>query len=81
MSSIGECLDTMGIEKAFDSLKFILTVLKKIDFDKKIFSRVEVLLNNQESCLINGSKTVWYFPLLPGIWQGFPISAYVFLLC
>ena len=46
----------MDIEKAFYSLdhKFILVVLKKFVFGKSFVSWFEVLLNNQESCVISG---------------------------
>ena len=72
---IGGYLVTIDIEKAFDSLdhKFILAVLKKIGFGKNLVSCVEALLNNQESCVINGDITTRYFPLQQGARQGDPI--------
>ena len=82
-NNIGGFLVTIDIEKAFDSLdhKFILAVLKKPGFGKNFVSWVEALLNNQESCVINGGITTLYFPLQRGACQGDPISAYVFILC
>ena len=41
---------------------------------------VKTLLNNQESCIINGGFTTKYFKLDKGTHQGDPISAYLFIL-
>ena len=40
---------------------------------------IKVLLNKQQSCLINGSFTTRYFNLEKGTGQGDPISAYLFI--
>ena len=55
----------MDIEKVFDSLdhKFILAVLKKFGFHENFVSWVAVLLNNQESFVINSGSTTQYFLL------------------
>ena len=68
-NNIGGYLVTIGIEKAFDSpyRKFILSVLKKnFDFGKHFVSWIEALLNNQESCVINGGITTPYLLLQRG---------------
>ena len=73
---------TIDIEKAFDSVHhcFLLAIPEKYGF-KKIFLRwIETLLNNQESCIINGGITIHYFILKKGTHQGDPISAYLFIL-
>ena len=69
----------MDIEKAFDSLdyKFFIYVLEK--YGKKFISW-EVLLKNQESCVLNGSTTTEHFLLERGARKGHPISAYLFVL-
>ena len=41
---------------------------------------IRTLLKNQESCVINSSKTTKYFPLQRGAKQGDPVSAYLFIL-
>ena len=41
---------------------------------------VKILLNDQESCVINGGKTTKYFILSRGARQGDPISAFLFIL-
>ena len=40
----------------------------------------KTILNNQESCIINGGITTKYFKLDTGTRQGDPISAYLFVL-
>ena len=39
-----------------------------------------MLLQNQESCIVNGGTTTNYFKLKKGARQGDPISAYLFIL-
>ena len=75
-------LVTMDIEKAFDSLNhdFLLSVLKKFGFGENFIHWIKVLLNNQQSCVINGGFTTPYFNLEKGARQGDPISAYLFIL-
>ena len=78
-----ECfLVTMDVEKAFDSLdhKFLISVLKKFGFGQNFISWIEIILKNQESCVINGGTTTKYFKLNRGARQGDPISAYLFIL-
>ena len=40
-----------------------------------------MLLEYQESCIINGGNTTKYFEFQKGARQGNPISAYRFILC
>ena len=56
-------LITIDIEKAFDSVNhhFLIAILEKIGFGTKFNEWIKVLLNNQESCVINGGKTSKYF--------------------
>ena len=75
-------LVTMDIEKAFDSLDhdFLLFAIKKFGFGKNFIHWINVLLNKQQSCVINGGFTTRYFNLEKGARQGDPISAYLFIL-
>ena len=41
---------------------------------------MQILLRNQESCIINGGTTKKYFKLEKGTRQGDPISTYSFIL-
>ena len=61
-------LVTMDVEKAFDSLdhKFLISVLKKFGFGQNFISWIEIILKNQESCVINGGTTTKYFKLNRG---------------
>ena len=73
---------TVDLEKAFDSVNhnFLIACLKKMNFDHEYVSWIEVLINKQESCVINGGKSTGYFPLERGVRQGDPISAYLFII-
>ena len=72
----------MDIEKAFDSLDhdFLLFALKKFGFGENFIHWINVLLNKQQSCVINGSFTTQYFNLEKVARQGDPISAHLFIL-
>ena len=72
----------MDIEKAFESLdhNFLTSTLKKYGFGQNFILWIKILLNDQESCVINGGKTTKYFMLGRGARQGDPISAFLFIL-
>ena len=59
---------TIDIDKAFDSLNhnFLLKVLETYDFSYHFLKWISILLQNQESPVINGGKTKCYFPLKRG---------------
>ena len=73
---------TVNIEKTFDSVNhlFLIVMLEKIGFGTEFIEWTKILLNNQESCVINGGKTSKYFKLGRGTRQGDPISAYLFII-
>ena len=74
---------TVDIEKAFDSLShsFLLACLKKFGFGHDFIRWVKILLESQESCIINAGTTTSYFNLEKGARQVDPVSAYLFILC
>ena len=61
-------LVTVDIEKAFDSVShcFLLHILRKFGFGIDFVSWIKTILNNQESCIIDGGKTTNYFKLERG---------------
>ena len=75
-------LVTVDIEKPFDSVNrcFSLQILRKFVFGIDFVSWIKKILNNQESCIINGGKTKKYFKLERGAREGDPILAYLFIL-
>ena len=72
----------VDIEKAFDSVNhnFLLKVLENYDFSQEFLKWISILLQNQESYVINGGKMTRYFHVKRGKRQGDPISAYLFIL-
>ena len=72
----------MDVEKAFGSLdhKFLVSVSKNFGFGQNFISWIEIILKNQESCVINGGTSTKYFKLNRRARQGDPISAYLFIL-
>ena len=74
--NIGGFLVTIDFQKAFDSLShnFVIESCRKFGFPKYMLEWIETLLNNQESCVINGGATTKYFKLERGARQGDPWS-------
>ena len=72
----------VDIQKAFDSVNhlFLITALKKFGFGETFMKWIQILLRNQESCIINGGTTTKYFKLEKGTIQRDPISAYLIIL-
>ena len=72
-------LETIDIEKAFDSLDhdFLSSVLKKFEFNKSFITRN--FITSQLSWLINSGTTIQYFNIERGICQGDLIYAYLLL--
>ena len=62
-------------KNAFDSLNhdFLVTVLK-FDFGSNFISWIKLLLNIQQSCVVNGTNTTLYFNLEEGTCQGDPFD-------
>ena len=73
---------TVDIKKAFDSINhcFLVKVLEKYGFQKDFIKWTKILLQNQESYIVNRGTTKNQFKLEKDTRQGDPISAYLFIL-
>ena len=69
----------LDIEKAFDSVNhlFLITALENYGFKEDFIKWIQILIQNQKSCVINGGAAANYFKLERGTRQGDPISAYL----
>ena len=76
-------LMTVDIEKAFNSINhcLLIKVLEKNGFEKDFIKWIKILLQNQESCIVNGGATTNYFQLEKDTRQGEPISAFLYSFC
>ena len=65
----------MDIETAFDSLDhiFLIYLLTKFGFGKRFITWIEILLKDQQSCVVNGGTTTQYLNLERGARQGNPV--------
>ena len=72
----------VDIEKAFDSVDhiFLCSSLKKFGFGTEFLQWIKLILNKQESCILNDGHSSGFFPLSSGTRQGDPISAFFFIL-
>ena len=63
-----ELLLRTDIEKAFDSANhnFLLKVLKNYGFSQDFLKWTNILLQNQELCVIDGGRITYSFPLKRG---------------
>ena len=73
---------TIDIEKAFDSVDhiFLCSSLKKYGFGTEFIQWIKLILNKQESCILNDGHSTGFFLLSSGTRQGDPISAFLFIL-
>ena len=67
---------------AFDSVTrlFLITALKRYVFKEDFIKLIQILIQNQESNVINGGTKTNYFKLERGTGQGDPVSPYLFIL-
>ena len=58
-------LMTVDIENSFDSINhcFLIKVLEKFGFEKDFIKWIKILIQNQESRIVNGRTTTNYFKL------------------
>ena len=75
-------LMTLDTEKGFDSVNhlFLITALEKHGFKEHFNKWIQILIQNQESCIINGGTTTNYFKVERGTRQCDPFSAYLLIL-
>ena len=59
---------------------FLITALEKYGFKGDFIKWIQILIQNQESCVINRGTTTNYFKLEGGTRQGDPISSCLFIL-
>ena len=73
---------TVNIEKSFDSLdpRCLLVIFLKNGFRNIFVNWNKILLTNQESSVINGSRPAPYFKLEKGTQQGDPTYLYLFII-
>ena len=62
------------------SRPWLIAIPEKIGFWTEFIKWTKVLLNHQESCVINEGKTLKYFKLERGTRQGDHISAYSYII-
>ena len=68
------------IEKAFNSLSHPFYSVSKHGYGYDFIKSIELLLESQESCIIDAEITNSYFKLEKGARQGDAVSAYLFIL-
>ena len=75
-------LITVDTKKAFDSINhcFLTKLQKNFGFEKDFIKWIKILLQNQESYIVNRGTTTNYFKLEKDARQGDPISAYLFII-
>ena len=78
---IKRLLMTLDTGKAFDSVNhlFLITSLDKHGIEDFI-KWIQILIQNKETCIINGGTATNYFELEKFTREGDPISAYLFVL-
>ena len=62
------------------TIVFLFPSWKKSDFGKKIITYIQILLQDQQLCDINGGPTTQYFNLERGACQSDTVLAYLFIL-
>ena len=71
----------LDFEKAFDSIEwnFIHRCLELFGFGSDFIRWFSVLYKDISSCVCNNGVHLHYFILKRGVWQGDPLSPYIFI--
>jgi len=80
--NISLILFAADFEKAFDTIEhnFVYGVLKGFGFGEGFIKWIKILLENNQSCVMNNGLATNFFPVFRGTKQGDPISPYIFIL-
>ena len=80
---INGVLVAIDFKKAFDSMnhKFMSIALTAFNFGPSWIHWVETFYKNISSSVINNGYTTGPFPILKGVRQGDPLSAYLVIIC
>ena len=72
----------LDIQKAFDSVshEFLLRVLKRFNFSEKFIGWIKAFYANRKSYVLNYGNLTTAIDMERGVFQGCPISPYLFLL-
>ena len=75
-------LITLDIEITFHSVDycFLLPVLERYSFEERFLKWIQILIQNEEFCVVNYGITTKSFSLDRGARQGDPISAFFFVI-
>lgn len=71
----------IDFEKAFDSVNwnFMYRTLREFDFGDILINYFKTMYNNIESAVLNNGGSGKFIKLEPGVRQGCPLSAYLFI--
>ena len=72
----------IDFQKAFDSVEweFLFKCLEELNFGSDFLHWVKVFYKNIQSCILNNGRTSNFFTLERGVWQGDPLSPYLFVI-
>ena len=83
MNDISGSILLLDIEKAFDSVShnFLFLTLEKFNFSKEFIDSIKTLYAGRHSYVLNNGFLTERIAMERGIFQGCPISTYLFFTC